>query len=65
MIRSSPFGSVVLTGADAAAFQAQVSSGTPPVAAQEAVARGQRLARALREHGSLTFMVEPVISDAR
>ncbi len=54
-IKSTAFGRVVLTDADAKKFQNQVTYGRPKKAAKEAVANGLELSRQIRENGSFTF----------
>lgn len=56
-IKSTAFGRVVLTDADAKKFVNQVTYGKPKQAAKESVARGLSLSRQLRENGSFTLKV--------
>ncbi|ODP39282.1 hypothetical protein [Sphingomonas turrisvirgatae] len=56
-IKSTAFGRVVLTDADAKKFVNQVTYGKPKQAARESVARGLSLSRQLRETGSFTLKV--------
>lgn len=56
-IRSTAFGRVVLTDADAKKFKDQVTYGRPKKAAKDAVVRGVELSRQLREHGSFKLKV--------
>lgn len=57
-IKSTAFGRVVLTDADAKKFHAQVTYGRPKAAAKASVSAGLELARQLRENGSLTFRLK-------
>ncbi len=50
-IKSTAFGRVVLTDADAKKFSNQVSYGRPKSAAYDSVAAGLKLSRQLREGG--------------
>jgi hypothetical protein len=56
-IKSTAFGRVVLTDADAKKFKDQVTYGRPKQAARESVARGVQLSRQLRESGSFTMKI--------
>lgn len=56
-IKSTAFGRVVLTDADAKKFVDQVTYGKPKKAAKESVARGVLLSRQLRENGSFVFKI--------
>jgi hypothetical protein len=57
-IKSSAFGRVVLTDADAKKFKAQVTYGRPKAAAKRNVEDGIKLSDDLRQAGSIRFQLK-------
>ena len=54
-IKSTAFGRVVLTDADAKKFKNQITYGKPKKAAAEGVSAGLKLNKELQANGSITF----------
>lgn len=57
-IKSTAFGRVVLTDADARKFKNQVTYGKPKRAAAEGVSVGLRLSKELQAKGAITFSLK-------